>query len=305
MDAVTKIRHFNRFYTNLLGLLNKNLPKSAFSLAEARILFEINQLPNLTASDIVNALNLDSAYLSRILKNFKKRGLIHRKKSPDDSRKHLLSLTEKGQSSIGKLQAVTHLQIAGLTDGIPEENLTGLVNAMETIEQTLKNKRSEPEIVLFRSHQPGDIGSVIHHHGLFYSTNHGFDDSFDADVAKGLAAFIHNFNPEKEHLWVVEKDGRIIGSIAIVDRGNDTAQLRWFLVKPRAQGKGIGKKLVLQAIEFSKKQGYKTIILWTISYLLPARQLYQQFNFKLKDTKTHKIWGQELTEELWELGLAD
>lgn len=87
MRYVESIRHFNRFYTQILGLLNNKLLKSDYSLTEARILFELDQTNNLVARDLSRQLHLDPAYLSRLLMRFEKQGLIHKKKSQEDTRK--------------------------------------------------------------------------------------------------------------------------------------------------------------------------------------------------------------------------
>ena len=118
-----------------------------------------------------------------------------------------------------------------------------------------------------------------------------------------MAEFVSQYDPQKDHLWVVEADTKFMGSIAIVKSDKDVAQLRWFLIEADARGQGLGKKLLHESIEFCKRQNYKKIILWTVSNLEIARKLYAQFGFKVIDKKTHNIWGQQLTEECWELKL--
>ncbi|MFX1436798.1 MAG: MarR family winged helix-turn-helix transcriptional regulator, partial [Promethearchaeota archaeon] len=97
LDRIGKIRSFNRFYTNLLGLLDSTLLKSDYSLTEVRIMFELNRLSTTTASELVKILNLDPAYLSRILTSFEEKKLIQKKQSTKDLRKQLLSLTSNGK----------------------------------------------------------------------------------------------------------------------------------------------------------------------------------------------------------------
>jgi len=303
IEVIEKIRSFNRFYTSVLGLLNTNLLKSPYSLAEARILFELDKRPGLTASELVKELNLDSAYLSRIIKGFEKKELIEKKISPDDSRKLLLYLTSQGRSVFTGLQNTSNNQLAGLLAHINDNDQDRLTEAMETIKRIISHETDDAEFFTFRSHRPGDIGYVTFQHGLFYSSEYGFDETFDAYVAQGLVNFINNFDPLKEHLWIVENNRCIVGSIAIVKKDEKTAQLRWFLVEPHLQGRGIGRKLLVEAINFSKRQRYRKIILWTLANLATARQLYTNADFQLTETKTHTVWGQELTEELWELVL--
>jgi GNAT superfamily N-acetyltransferase len=174
---------------------------------------------------------------------------------------------------------------------------------METIEQIFTKEKVHPKMFTLRSHRPGDIGYITYRHAMFYSQTYGFDVTFDAYVASGLSQYIMQYDSQKEHLWVVEEGTTPVGSLAIVKKKDEVAQLRWFLVEPQARGRGLGKKLLHEAIAFCKRKNYQKIILWTISNLYAARQLYEQFGFQVTNNKTHQIWGQELTEELWEIGL--
>src|SRR4029077_16178544 len=95
-QAIAAVRRFNRFYTRQIGVLRKTYLDSPYSLGEMRVLYELSQAGKLgtrTASDIGRALDLDAGYLSRVLRNFEKRGLISRKASAQDARQSHLSLT--------------------------------------------------------------------------------------------------------------------------------------------------------------------------------------------------------------------
>ncbi|WP_022667310.1 bifunctional helix-turn-helix transcriptional regulator/GNAT family N-acetyltransferase [Desulfospira joergensenii] len=304
LNHIEKIRGFNRFYTQVLGLLDHKLLKSEFSLAEARILFELAQGKDLVSSDLARQLRMDPAYLSRILTRFQKKGLLLKKKSPQDTRKQVLHLTSSGRSELYRLQEMSNLQINSSLTHTTREDHDRLIRAMDTIQQIFTGESPEAPMFTLRSHRPGDLGYITYRHALFYSRAYGFDATFDAYVAEGLSEFVTRYNPEKEHLWVAEQDMETIGSIAIVDTGENAAQLRWFLIEPESRGKGLGKKLLGEAVEFSRRKNYEKIILWTISNLEVARQLYRRFGFRPSETQTHQIWGQELTEELWELELA-
>ena len=172
---------------------------------------------------------------------------------------------------------------------------------MRTIERTLNNETKSTEFFSIRSHQSGDIGYIIYRHGVIYAIENQLDESFEAYVAKYMAEFIENYDSNKEHLWVVEKDTDIVGSIAIVKVDNEVAQLRWFLVEPYVRNKGIGTKLIHEALNFCKNKGYQKVVLGTISELKIARRIYEKNGFQLIESKTHQIWGRDLTEENWEL----
>jgi DNA-binding MarR family transcriptional regulator/GNAT superfamily N-acetyltransferase len=303
LNYVERIRNFNRFYTQILGLLNNKLLKSDYSLAEARILFELAQTPNLVSRDLSKQLHLDPAYLSRLLMRFEKQGLIHKKKSRCDTRKQILSLTSQGRSAIAGLQEMSNRQITSSLINTSKEEHEQLVKAMDLIEQIFTGKKPKAKTVTLRSHRPGDIGYITYRHAMFYSQTYGFDATFDAYVASGLSQFVMQYDPQKEHLWVAEEGATPVGSIAIVKKKQTVAQLRWFLIEPQARGAGLGKKLLHEAMAFCKRKNYRKIILWTLKNLYAARKLYERSGFQVITSKTHKIWGQELTEELWEIEL--
>jgi len=303
LDRIGKIRSFNRYYTNYLGLLDKTLLKSAYSLTEVRIMFELNRLSSSTASKLVKLLNLDPAYLSRILSSFEKNNIIQKAQSSEDRRKQILSLTPKGKKIISELQERANKQIKTLLMNITDDNQNQLVNAMKTIERILQGEPKKPMFYNIRSHKPGDIGYVTYRHGVIYANEYQLDETFEAYVAKYIAQFIENYDPTKEEMWIVENEDKIIGSIAIVKVDEETAQLRWLLVEPHERNKGIGNKLVTEAISFCKHRKYRKIVLGTFSDLIVARNLYKKNGFRLVESKSHYIWGQDLTEEQWELNL--
>lgn len=149
----------------------------------------------------------------------------------------------------------------------------------------------------------GDVEYLTRLHGVLYAKECGFDQTFEAYVAAGLAEFVKSFNPDRDRVWLVEIHGQIVGSVAIVGRSRLEAQLRWFLVHPDCRGLGIGKSLLKEAIRFCKERGYKTVFLWTTSELIAASHLYIGFGFRKTEEKKHEIWGKIVTEERYDLRL--
>ncbi len=151
--------------------------------------------------------------------------------------------------------------------------------------------------------RPGDIGYVIYLHGIVYAREHGFDHTFEAYVAGPLAEFACSASA-RERLWVAEREGRIVGCIAIVTASPPVAQLRWFLVDPSCRGLGLGKRLLSEAVAFCKTCGYRSIILWTVSALDAAAHLYRSAGFEKVEEKLGRRWGVDVTEEMYELTLS-
>jgi N-acetylglutamate synthase-like GNAT family acetyltransferase len=152
--------------------------------------------------------------------------------------------------------------------------------------------------------QPGDIGAIVHLHGILYAREHGFNQRFEAYVAGTLSNFALKKSP-RERLWIAERDKELVGCIAIVEAAEEIAQLRWFLVDPRARGVGLGSKLIDEAVTFCRNTGYTSVILWTVSALVDASRLYQAAGFRKVEAKpAHSDWGVSVTEEKYELEIS-
>ncbi|MCB0330393.1 MAG: GNAT family N-acetyltransferase, partial [Bdellovibrionales bacterium] len=153
--------------------------------------------------------------------------------------------------------------------------------------------------LIFRSQRPGDIGYLIHRHGAIYSREYGFNEHFESYVAAGLASFIDNYNSDREKLWIVERYGKTIGSIAIVAKSKRVAQLRWLFVEPEARGSGLGRRLVEEAVSFARERGYHQVVLWSVRCLHKARKIYKKQGFELLEERKNQSWGSDVTEEYW------
>lgn len=304
--AVQQVRHFNRFYTKQIGVLQEGLLSSPFSLLEVRILYEVAHRQNLTAAQLVQELGLDPGYLSRILAKFEKQSLLRRTRSSSDGRQHYLSLTRKGQNTFRPLEQRSNEQVALLLNKLGPSEQKRLLAAMRAIEEALGRPadRAASPAYLLRTHQPGDMGWVVHRHGGLYWREYGYDEHFEGLVAEIVAKFIQNFDPRRERCWIAEKDGEIVGTVFLVKKSKTVCKLRLLLVEPAARGLGIGRRLVGECVRFAKEVGYKKMILWTQSELGAARHLYKEAGFQLAGRQRHKSWGRtDLVSEVWELKL--
>jgi GNAT superfamily N-acetyltransferase len=153
--------------------------------------------------------------------------------------------------------------------------------------------------------RPGDIAAIVRLHGVLYDREHGFDVRFEAHVAEPLGKAVRCGLTDRERIWLVEHDGALVGTIAIVGEAPDTAQLRWFLVAPEARGKGLGGRLLDQATAFSRHAGYHKIMLWTVSALTDAARLYRKAGFRKVEEHPGRPWGRDVVEEKYEMVVAD
>src|SRR5438067_4788095 len=242
-QRVQAVRRFNRFYTRQIGVLQEGLLNS-LSLTEVRVLYELANREKPTATELCKELGLDPGYLSRILRAFHKRGWIRRESSQHDARHSLVSLSKRGRSAFEPLNARSNQEVAKMLSALGPSQQSMVVEAMETIESTLSPGAPEKAPYLLRTHQPGDIGWVVYRHGVLYSQEYGYDERFEALVARIVAEFVERYNPQRERCWIAEKDGERVGSVFLVSKSKQTAKLRLLLVEPSARGLGIGKRLV-------------------------------------------------------------
>lgn len=160
----------------------------------------------------------------------------------------------------------------------------------------------DPSITIRTGLRPGDLGEVVRLHGVLYAREYGFDHTFEAYVAGPLAEFAGG-PTTRQRIWLAERAGRLVGSIAIATATPTVAQLRWFLVEPEARGIGLGRRLLSEAIAFSRAAGYETIMLWTVSTLEVATHLYRAAGFRKVEAVQGTRWGVDLIEERYELTL--
>jgi len=152
---------------------------------------------------------------------------------------------------------------------------------------------------------PGAIGKITELHATYYHDNWDLDVSFETQVGRELSEFISGFQKNQDGFWVATVAGEFAGSIAIDGKQANLheARLRWLIVDPAFHGRGIGRLLLKEAIEFCRSTGYKKIYLWTFEGLDAARFLYERAGFQLREKHDLEQWGRKLTEQMFEMYL--
>lgn len=299
---VAAIRMFNRFYTRKIGVVD-GIASRPFSLAEARVLYELAHREQSTATDIRKELGLDAGYMSRILRDFERRKLVMREQSKTDERQWFLSLTAKGWRAFTPLDERSNRDVAAMLNELSPTERTQLVEAVQTAQRLLAGK-AEPKIpYLLRQHHPGDMGWIVHRQAILYTEEYGWDGTYEAMAAEIVAQFIKNYDPKRERCWIAEKDGAMVGAVFVAKASEEIAKLRLLHVEPEARGLGIGKRLVEECVRFARQAGYSKMTLWTQSNLHAARHLYKQGGFQVVRAEQHHSFGKDLTAETWELDL--
>jgi len=305
---IASFRRFNRMYTRLLGTLDEGMLRTEHSLAEARVIYELATREQPNASAVAGALGMDHGYLSRILQKFETAGVIKRKVSKSDSRSTDLVLTRRGRAAFTTLDSLSDQHAGAILGSLAPADRGQLIRSIRTVEQILaKPDELRPPATVLRPHRPGDMGWIVHREGLRYAEEYGWDETFEALVARIVADFISNFDSRRERCWMAEVDGQPAGHIFLVKHPDEpgTAKLRLLFVEPSARGKGLGNALVTECVRFARSCGYKKITLWTQSILVAAHRIYEQAGFRMVKQEAHRSFGHDLIGQTWDLDLAD
>ena len=300
---VDAVRAFNRFYTRQIGVLGDRLLNSPYSLTEMRVLYELAHRAAPTATELGRDLGLDAGYLSRILRRFEARKLLSRVRASRDARQSLLRLTPRGRATFAPLNDRARRDIAALLERLPAAGQREVVAAMQTIERLLGASTPDEAPYTLRAHRPGDMGWVVHRHGAIYASEYGYNQEFEALVARIVADFLDRFDPAGERCWIAERRGDIIGSVFLVRKSKTVAKLRLLLVEPAARGLGLGTRLVEECVRFARQAGYRKITLWTQSELEAARKVYRRAGFTRVREEVHHSFGKDCVAETWDLDL--
>jgi len=304
MNSVDEFRSFNRFFTREIGLLDKHLLASDYTLAEGRVLYELANNGEQTAADIGRSLHMDKAHLSRIISRFEKRKLVRVRASSSHGRQRLITLTPAGQEVFAGLNRRSQLQMEQILAPLDDDARRRLVSSMRQIRSLIDAESPTPDKVTYRGPQPGDLGWIIHRQAVLYHKEYGLDWTYESLVAEILSKFVTSFNPAREAAWIAEYAGSIAGSIFLVQSEDPAvAKLRLLYVEPSARGLGIGRTLVATCVERAREVGYRQIKLWTNDVLVSARRIYEAAGFRLVDEEKHHSFGKDLVGQTWVLDL--
>lgn len=299
-ETVAAVRRFTRFYTRAVGVLDRAYLGGPYTVTESRVLYEIAHGGGVTPKAIGGTLGLDPGYLSRIVAKFERDGLVGRRRSPDDGRSIVLTLTEQGRSYFANMDARSAALVERLVGGLSAAGQAKLAGALGEAQGLLA--REAPAEVTLRPHRIGDMGWVTERHGVLYGREYGWP-KLEAVTARIVADFLDNFDPEWERCWIAERGGARLGSVFVVKESEAVARLRLLLVEPQARGLRLGRRLVDECLAFARERGYREMVLWTHQELTAARGIYQAVGFQIEETWTHEDFGKPAVSETWRLKL--
>jgi GNAT superfamily N-acetyltransferase len=176
---------------------------------------------------------------------------------------------------------------------------------MQTMEGMLENPDQNRPGYILRPHRIGDMGWVVYSESVGYAEQYGWDETFEAFVARIVDGFITTFDSSRERCWIAEAEGQNVGHIFLVKDPEQTgaAKLRLLFVERSVRGMGLGEALVQECIRCARRLGYRKISLWTQSCLLAAHRIYEKSGFRLLKEEPHHSFGKDLIAQIWELEL--
>jgi DNA-binding MarR family transcriptional regulator/GNAT superfamily N-acetyltransferase len=308
---VAQVRAFNRFYTNVIGVLHGMYLDTPFTLTEGRLLFEIARQPAVEVSDLRRALDIDAGYLSRVLSRFEAESLITRHRSAADARRQEIRIAEAGREAAADLDRRSAGQIAALLRGADCDRLLGAMQVISTeLGAPAESDRPAREatgvaadrrVVTLRPPALGDLGWVLRRHATVYAAEFGWDATFEELCARIIGEYtaLRDAHPDRTAGWIAEVDGGPAGSVFCVPDGETTARLRLLLVEPWARGLGLGATLVGQCLQFAREVGYADITLWTYDRLAAARTVYKAAGFTLASEYPDDSFGYSMMSQTW------
>ncbi|MBB1249519.1 bifunctional helix-turn-helix transcriptional regulator/GNAT family N-acetyltransferase [Rhizobium sp. G21] len=302
-QEIDAIRQSSRRLVRELGFLRRGLAGTTLSPSAVHTLVELMQT-DLTAKNLASLLLLEKSSVSRLLAKLSEDGLLAEESDDGDKRRKRLFLTDKGVALAAAIDRYADNQVSrALTTCDPgrrrliREGLNAYADALAEVRTGASS--APPEVEIVSGYRPGCIGAIAGLHARYYSRRWKFGAAFEAKVASGLAEFIGRASRTCNEIWLAVQGDDIVGSAAIdgEDLGDGKAHLRWVIVEERMQGRGLGRRFMQRALEFSDRNDFKEIHLWTFAGLDPARALYERSGFRLQEEWLGHQWGAEVREQ--------
>jgi DNA-binding MarR family transcriptional regulator/GNAT superfamily N-acetyltransferase len=260
--AAEAVRHFNRFYARHAGALHERLHKSDFSLTEVRILHELAHDRATTAADLSRNLGLDTGYLSRLITNFQKLGLVVRTKNEADGRAHLLRITEEAKAAVDEIDLHISAETTSLLSRLYPGEIEQLIMAMSDIERLLSPEARGAVDTRLRGPRVGDFGWMIERHAHLVPPQRSNLTS-ESYAATAVARFLSatQSNTQRIACWVAEQSGAArIGAAVLMAETESLARIDLLFVEPSARRRGLGAQLVAACTNFALGAGYDNVV---------------------------------------------
>ncbi|KMZ12353.1 Transcriptional regulator, MarR family / Acetyltransferase (GNAT) [Candidatus Burkholderia humilis] len=261
--AVDAVRRFNRFYARHAGALHERLHKSHFSLTKVRILHELAHDRAHTAADLSRNLGLDTGYLSRLITNFQKLGLIVRTRNEADGRAHLLTMTDDAKAKVDEIDLHVSAETAILLERLEPGEIKQLTMGMADIERLLSPSPHSVAPARLRSPRGGDFSWMIERYAHLEGTERASlgNETYAASVISRFPGAMQANTP-RIACWVAKQDGaaRIGAALLSAESDKQARIIELLFVEPSARRRGLGAQLVAACANFAHGAGYDNVV---------------------------------------------
>ncbi|HEX3757968.1 MAG TPA: helix-turn-helix domain-containing GNAT family N-acetyltransferase [Kofleriaceae bacterium] len=297
--ATPLVRAFSRELARAGGLLSPDYLASGMSLGEARCLWELGHSEGFEISALARCLDLDLGYVSRAVSRLADRGLVTKRVAVSDARARSVVITARGARQLAALERRANQRLGAWLAAKPRPAIDRLIGGLHALYGAGDDR------VTIRAPRPGAMGHIIARHGEIYAGEFGYPAVFEHYVVQAFAEFVAGWAPPRDRIFVAERAGRFLGSIASKGLPDATAQLRFLIVEADARGLGLGRRLVRSVIDHCRRLGERRIVLDTASDLTAARALYTAHGFQLTARTTGEPFlPRGVASERWELDLS-
>jgi putative acetyltransferase len=284
-DIIHSIRHFNRYYTNRLGLLSRYRFDTKFTLTETRVILEIGRHGELTQTGLKTSLSIDTGYLSRIVKRLVSERLVEARRDTSDGRLLVLHLTNKGRSLMAKIDDASDADAEKLVGDLSEAETRELVDHLRAAESILEKRMSRSYVIapVEKASEIATVRVLIREYVAFL----GADLSFQ-DIESELAGLPGKYAPPAGALYLASVPtmaggAEPAGCVALRRLGPGICEMKRLFVRPEYRGLGLGKALAEIVIRAAAERGYSIMRLDTLERLEGAVRLYKGLGFSQRD----------------------
>lgn len=304
-NEIVAIRDASRRLVRELGFMRGTLAGTSLPPSAVHAIIEIGARGSLSAAALCEILTLEKSSVSRLVRRLIEAGELTEAPSDRDGRVKLLTLTERGVTTLEAIDCFARGQVAGSLAGLDKRARDTVREGLALYANALRARRMgmadgcDGGVSISEGYRPGVIGRTVEMHARYYARAVGFGSYFEQKVAGELAEFAGRLDRPANRLWVALGGDAVIGTVAIDGEalGPGKAHLRWFIVDDGRRGSGIGRALLTEAVAFCDRQGFAEIHLWTFRGLDAARRLYEAHGFALAAEAAGRQWGSEVVEQ--------
>ncbi len=269
---ISQVRSFNRTVTQRIGALQEDFLARDRPLGQARLLWEIGA----DGSDVRllrSRLDLDSGYLSRLLRSLERDGLVTVVQHGCDARIRTVRLTASGLAERAELDQRSDEAARAILGPLPTAQREGLVAAMAAVERLLL-----ASMVTVGPADPQHPAARATLRAYFAELSGRFDGGFDAQLSTPVADA--ELTPPAGLFLVASLRGEPVGCGALRLHDGEPAEIKRMWVSQPVRGLGLGRRLLAELEGHARARGVRAVRLETNRHLTEAIAMYRTSGYR-------------------------